>query len=103
MDHSHCCSGSSLWTDLDPVVDEAPAVASGPQVGVLLGAGYLDAPHSLPGLVQLAVNRVNTGVVRSYRIAHVRWDAMLLEGRSVEKRESQEGGEQTWVYIALPG
>lgn len=66
-------------TDLDPVVNKASAVACGPQVGVFFSAGHLDSPHRLPCFVQLAVNRVDPGVVRSYRIAHICRDTMLLE------------------------
>lgn len=68
-----------LQTDLDPVVDEATAVTSWPQMGVLLSAGHLDAPHRLPGLVELAVNWINPRVVRSHCIAHICRDAVLLE------------------------
>lgn len=78
----HCCSASvdqGLRPDLDPVVDEATAVTSRPQMGVLLSAGHLDAPHRLPGLIELAVNWINPRVVRRHRIAHICRDAVLLE------------------------
>lgn len=65
--------------DLDPIVDEAAAVSSRPQMGVLLCTGHLDAPHWLPGLVELAVNWVNSRVVWRHCIAHICWDAVLLE------------------------
>ena len=84
-----------LCTDLDPVVDEAAAVASRPQMGVFLCAGHLDAPHRLPGLIELAVNGVNPRVVWSHCIAHICWYAMLLErgerrggGQGKQRRES---------------
>lgn len=50
-------------------------------MGVFFSAGHLDAPNRLPGLIELAVNWINTRVVWSYCIAHVSWDAMLLERR----------------------
>lgn len=62
-------------------MDEATAVPSWPQMGVFLCTGHLDAPHRLPGLIELAVNWVNPRVVWSHGIAHICWDTMLLERR----------------------
>lgn len=59
-------------------MDEAAAVAGWLQVGVLLRAGHADAPHLLPGLIQLHVHGVHTRVVGGHRIAHVCGDAVLL-------------------------
>lgn len=81
----------SLPSYLDPVVDEAPAVASGPQMGVFLGAGHLDVPHRLPGLIELAVNGVNSRVVRSHCVAHVGGDAMLLQ---MQQKGNASGGQR---------
>jgi len=60
-------------------VDETSAEAGGLQVGVFLRAGHLDAPHLLPGVVQLQMNRVDARVVGRHRITHVGGDPMLLE------------------------
>lgn len=65
-------------THHDPVVDEATAVAGWLQVRVLLRAGHTDAPHLLPGLVQLHVDRVHARVVGRHCVPHVRGNAMLL-------------------------
>lgn len=62
----------------DAVVDEAAAVAGRLQVGVLLRAGHADAPHLLPGLVQLHVHGVHARVVGRHRVPHVCGDAVLL-------------------------
>lgn len=75
-------------TDLDSVVDEAPAVPRWPQVRVLFSAGHLDSPHRLPGLIQLGVDRVDPGVVRSHCVAHICWDSMLLQRAAKPKRLS---------------
>ena len=69
-------------TDLDAIVDEAPAVAGWSEVRILLCAGHLDAPHCLPGLVQLAVDRVDPRVVGGHSISHVCRNPMLLEGKT---------------------
>ena len=82
----HHCNAGRLRTDLDPVVDEAPAVPSWSQMRVFLSAGHLDAPHRLPGLVELAVNRVNPRVVRSHCVAHICGDTVLLERGQDEGR-----------------
>ena len=63
----------------DATVREASAEAGGLQVRVLLRAGHLDAPHLLPGLVELHVDGVDPGVVRRHGVAHVSGDAVLLE------------------------
>lgn len=49
------------------------------QMWILLGAGHLDAPHFLPGVVQLHVDRVDARVVRSDGVTHVGGDPVLLE------------------------
>lgn len=64
---------------LDPIVDEASAVASGPQMGVFFSAGHLDVPHRFPRLIELAVNRVNSRVVGSHCVAQVGGDAVFLQ------------------------
>lgn len=72
-----------LKTDLDPIVYETTAVTSWPQVGVFFSTGHLYAPDRLPGLIELAVDWINPRVVWGYCIAHIGWDAMLLEKREV--------------------
>ena len=62
----------------DAIVDEATAVAGGLQMGVLLCAGHTDVPHLLPGLVQLHMHRVHTGVVGCHCVPHVCGNAVLL-------------------------
>ena len=81
----------SSGADLYAAVDEAAAVARGSQVGVLLGAGDLDGPHRLPGLVQLAVDRVHPRVVGCHRVAHVSGDPVLLETGEGREREEERG------------
>lgn len=45
---------------------------------ILLRAGHLDAPHLLPGVVQLHVHRVDARVVGSHSVAHVGGDPVFL-------------------------
>lgn len=45
------------------VVYEPSTMAGWSQVGILLRACHLNPPNVLPGLVELAVYRVNPGVV----------------------------------------
>lgn len=61
---------------------------------VFLCAGHLDAPHFLPGVVQLHVDRVDARVVGRHRIAHVSGDPMLLhvENTGVIVRTQEEKG-----------
>lgn len=66
-------------THHDVVVHEALAVAGRLEVRVLLGAGDLDVPHAPPGLVELQVDWVDARVVGSHGVAHVHWDAVLLQ------------------------
>lgn len=63
----------------DAIVDEAPSVPCRFQVWVFFCAGHSDAPDFLPGLVELDVDRVDPGVVRSHRVPHVSRYAMLLQ------------------------
>lgn len=75
----------------DAIVDEAPSVPCRFQVWVLFSAGHPDVPHLLPGLVELHVHRVHTGVVRSHRVAHARGDAVLLQHTGVDRvRDTQK-------------
>lgn len=62
----------------DAAVDETSPEAGGLEVRVLLRAGHLDAPHLLPGVVQLHVHRVDARVVGSHGVAHVGGDPMFL-------------------------
>lgn len=77
------------WSYTNAAVDETSPEAGGLQVWVLLCAGHLDAPHLLPGIVQLHVDRVNTGMVGRHRIAHVSGDPLLLDGNTVIMSHSQ--------------
>lgn len=79
------------WTDLDPIVDEATAVTSWPQMRVFLSAGHLDAPHRLPGLIELTVNWINPRVVWSHCIAHICGNAMVLEREQRIERRQDDG------------
>ena len=72
--------GPSPYTDATVV--EASSEAGRFEVGVLLRAGYLDAPHLLPSVVQLDVDGVHPRVVGSHSVAHVGGDAMLLGGEN---------------------
>lgn len=60
-------------------VDETSPEAGRLQVRVFLRAGHLDAPHLLPGVVQLHMDRVDARVVGRHSVAHVGGDSMLLE------------------------
>lgn len=88
-------------------MDKATAVTCRPQMGIFLSAGHFDVPHRLPGLIELAVNWVNPRVVRSHCIAHICWDAMLLEVDDIEKgtgyvqmsrNQSTEGKDKEKVW-----
>lgn len=63
----------------DAIVDEAPSVPCRFQVWVFFCAGHSDVPDLLPGLVELDVNRVDPGVVRSHCVPHVSRYAVLLQ------------------------
>ena len=69
------------WSYTNAAVDETSPEASGLQMWVLLCAGHSDAPHFLPGIVQLHVDGVDARVVRRHRIAHVSGNPMLLENK----------------------
>lgn len=73
------------WSYANAAVDETSPEASRLQVRVFLCAGHLDAPHLLPGIVQLHVDRVDAGVVGRHSITHVCGDPMLLEARKREQ------------------
>lgn len=60
-------------------VDETTPESGRLQVWVFLCAGHFDAPHLLPGIVQLHVDRVDARVVGRHSVAHVGGDSMLLE------------------------
>lgn len=73
------------WSYANAAVDETSPEASRLQVRVLLCAGHLDAPHFLPGVVQLHVHGVDTRVMRRHRVAHVGRDPVLLvDGKTGE-------------------
>lgn len=74
-------------------MDEASPEASGLEVRILLRAGHLDAPHLLPGVVQLHVHRVDAGVVGSHSVAHVGGDPVFLvvEKGGEKGKENSEG------------
>ena len=84
----HVASINAKWCACphhDAVVDEAPTVAGGFEVGVFFRTGHLDVPHPSPSLVQLLVDRVDARVVGGHSVTHVHWDVVLLddEGRHV--------------------
>lgn len=60
------------------IVNEATAVAGRAEMGVLLSAGHLDAPHRFPGLIELRVDGVHTRVVGGHSIPQIRRNPMLL-------------------------
>lgn len=83
----------------DAIVDEAPSVPCRLQVWVFFCAGHSDAPDLLPGLVQLDVNRVDSGVVRSHCVPHAGRYAVLLRhsrGRNIFRK-----GKRTCNYSQL--
>lgn len=73
------CGVHEKWSYANAAVDETSPEAGRLQVWVFLCAGHLDAPHLLPGVVQLHVDRVDAWVVGRHSIAHVSGDSMLLE------------------------
>ena len=60
------------------IVNEATAVAGRAEMGVLLSAGHLDAPHRFPGFIELCVDGVHAGVVGGHSIPQIRGNPMLL-------------------------
>jgi len=60
------------------IVNEATAVAGRAEVGVLLSAGHLDAPHRFPGFIELCVDGVHAGVVGGHSIPQIRGNPMFL-------------------------
>lgn len=60
------------------IVNEATAVAGRAEMRILLSAGHLDAPHRLPGLIELRVDGVHTRVVGGHSIPQIRGNPMLL-------------------------
>lgn len=73
------------WSYADAAVAETSPKAGRLQVGVFLRAGHLNAPHLLPGVVQLHVDRVDARVVGRHRITHVSGDPMRLEVEDMSK------------------
>jgi len=69
----------TLHTDHDITMDEAAPVPRRPEVRVLLRARHGHAPDFLPRLVQILVDREDTGVVRRNRVALVRRNVVKLE------------------------
>lgn len=69
---------SGMCSYTDAAVDEAPAEACRFEMRIFLGACHLNAPHLLPGLVELHVDGVDARVVRSHSISHVCGNAMFL-------------------------
>ena len=63
----------------DAVMYKATSMSRRSQVRILLGTGNSDCPDVLPGLVQVAVYRVDTGVVRRHGVACVDWNVVRLE------------------------
>lgn len=64
------------------VVNEALAITSRFEVGVLFSAGDPNVPHTPPCLVELQVHRVHARVVRGHGVAHVHWDVVLLQEKT---------------------
>ena len=60
------------------IVNEATAVAGRAEMGILLSAGHLDAPHRFPGFIELCVDGVHAGVVGGHSIPQIRGNPMLL-------------------------
>lgn len=68
------------WTSyLNAIVYESPTVTGRPEMRILLCAGHLDAPYTLPGIIKLTVHRVNSWVMGGYSVTHVCGDPMLLK------------------------
>lgn len=60
------------------IVNEASAVAGRAEMGILLSAGHLDAPHRFPGFIELRVDGVYARMVGSHSIPQIRGNPMLL-------------------------
>lgn len=76
------------WSYANAAVDETSPEASRLQVWVLLRAGHLDAPHFLPGVIQLHVHGVDARVMRRHRVPHVSGDPMLLEDANAKLHQA---------------
>lgn len=72
------CAVHRKWSYANAAVDETSPEAGRLQVRVFLRAGHLDAPHLLPGVVQLHVDRVDARVVGRHGVAHVGGDSVFL-------------------------
>lgn len=83
----------------DAIVDEAPSVPCRLQVWVFFCAGHSDVPDLLPGLIQLDVNRVDPGVVRSHCVPHASRYAVLL--RHSRGRNTFRNRKRTCNYSKL--
>lgn len=84
------CAVHRKWSYANAAVDETSPEAGRLQVWVFLCAGHLDAPHLLPGVVQLHVDRVDARVVGRHGVAHVGGDSVFLEiekDRGVREQE----------------
>lgn len=85
---------------------EAPAMACWPQVWIFFCAGHRDPPHTLPGLVQLAVYGIHPWMMRGHSVPHVCGNTMLLQWQETNKclRWSITNPLATWdsLVIALP-
>ncbi len=66
-------------THSDAAVDESASESSGFEVWILLSAGHSDVPHALPGLVQLDVDGIHAGVMRSHRVTQASRDGVILQ------------------------
>lgn len=84
-------------------MDETSAEAGGLEVGVLLRAGHLDAPHLLPGVVQLHVHRVDARVVGGHGVAHVGGDPVFLVVQRGREKKNKWRFLQTFFVLLVSG
>lgn len=68
-------------THSDAAVNEAASESSGFEMWILLSAGHSDVPYALPGLVQLDVDGIHTGVMRSHCVTQMSRDRVILQDR----------------------
>lgn len=70
----------------DVAVDEALAVASGFEMGVLFCAGDPDVPHTSPSFIKLQVYWVDPWVVRGHSVTHVNWNVVFLDVEDTHRK-----------------
>lgn len=74
-------SQTHTHTHSDAAVNESTSEPSGFEMWILLSAGHSDVPYALPGLIQLDVNGIHAGVMRSHCVTQVSRDRVILQDK----------------------